>query len=49
MASDVWNDDVGATASFVLSACVVSPDGELLAVGTCDRLASVYICKNVHE
>ena len=49
MASDAWNDDVGATANFVLSACAISPDGERLAVGACDRLASVYVCKNVHE
>ena len=43
MASDPWDDDVGACANFVLSACAISPDGTRLAVGASDRLACAYV------
>lgn len=49
MASDAWNDDAGAAANFVLSACAISPDGTQLAVGACDRLACVYVCEMIRE
>ena len=45
MASDAWNDDVGACVNFVLSSCALSPDGTRLAVGGCDRLACAFICQ----
>ena len=45
MCCDVADNDVGVCASFVLSACALSPDGRYLAVGACDRLSCVYICK----
>ncbi len=45
MASDSWTDSVGTAANFVLSAAAVSPDGKKIAVGACDRLACVYICR----
>ena len=45
MASDSWTDSIGTAANFVLSAIAVSPDGKKIAVGACDRLACVYICK----
>lgn len=45
MCCDVADNDVGTCASFVLSSCALSPDGQYLAVGACDRLSCVYICK----
>ncbi len=42
---DLPDDNIGTCANFVLSACSLSPDGTTLAVGACDRLASVYIYK----
>lgn len=44
MCCDRPDDDVGVCANFVLSSCDISPDGKHLAVGSCDRLACVYIC-----
>lgn len=44
MASDAWNDDVGACVNFVLSSCALSPDGTRLAIGGCDRMACAFVC-----
>lgn len=48
MSCDVANNDVGTCVNFILSSCVLSPDGKKLAVGACDRMSSVYICENPH-
>lgn len=45
MASDAWNDDIGACANFIPSAIAISPDGSRVAVGGADRLACVFICE----
>lgn len=42
--SDRPDTEAGVCASFVLSACALSPDGKQLAIGACDRLSCIYLC-----
>ena len=45
MCCDVADDNVGVCANYVLSCCDISKDGKYLVVGSCDRLACVYVCE----